>query len=69
LGGKLDRNLKKQLIKTLPESVMLYGPETWTRMKEDIKRLEAFEMWIWRGMEEIRWTEHITNEEVLAGIE
>jgi len=29
----------------------LYGSETWTMSKEDIKRLEAFEMWIWRRME------------------
>ena len=26
----------------------MYGSETWTMRKEDIKRLEAFEMWIWR---------------------
>src|SRR6218665_439782 len=37
-----------------------------TIRKEDIKRLEAFEMLIWRRMEEIRWAEHITNEEVLG---
>ena len=33
--------------------------------KEDIKRLEAFKMWLWRRMEKISWTEHISNEEVL----
>ena len=39
--------------------------------KEDIKRLETFEMWLWRRMEKINWTEHnvsqyvISNEEVL----
>jgi len=34
--------------------------------KEDIIRLEAFEMQLWRRIEKISWTEHITNEEVLA---
>jgi len=29
-------------------SVALYGSETWTLQKEDIRRLEAFEIWIWR---------------------
>jgi len=29
--------------------------------KEDIKRLEAFEMWIWRRMERISWMEHRTK--------
>ena len=31
---------------------------------EDI-RLEAFEMWIWRCIMKVSWTEHKTNEEVL----
>ena len=30
--------------------------------KDDITRLEAFEMKVWRRMEEISWTEHISNE-------
>src|SRR6218665_1809616 len=40
--------------------------ETWTMRQVDIARLEAFEMWIWRRMERISWTEHISNEEVLT---
>src|SRR6218665_3951071 len=71
LRGKLDRNLKKRMIKTLIWMVccaVWIGSETWTMRKEDIKRLEAFEMWIWRRMEIFSWTEHITNEKVLAGI-
>jgi len=47
----------------------LYCAEKWTLRKEDIKRLEAFEMWIWRRMEKISWTEHISNEEVLQLVE
>ena len=54
------------MIKTLVWSVVLYGSETWTMRKADIRRLEAFEMWTWRRMEKIRWTEHITNEEVMG---
>jgi len=33
--------------------------------KEDVKRIEGFEMWIWRRMDRISWIEHRTNEEVL----
>jgi len=52
---------------------VLYGSETWTLKKEDIKRLEACvskgkEMWIWRRMEKVSWIEHKTNEEVLETI-
>ncbi len=43
----------------------MHGSETWTLTKEDIKWLEAFEMWVWRRILKISWTEHKTNEEVL----
>ncbi|KAJ4432516.1 hypothetical protein ANN_21137 [Periplaneta americana] len=29
------------------------------------KRIEAFEMWIWRRMELVKWTDRIRNEAVL----
>src|SRR6218665_3211477 len=59
LRRKLNKNLKKRIIKSMIWSVVLYGllSETWTMRKEDIKRLEAFEMWIWRRMERISWIE------------
>ena len=30
-----------------------------------IKYLESFEIWCWRRMERIIWTDHVKNEEVL----
>ena len=65
LRGKINRDLKKRMVKTLVWSVVMYGSEMWTLQKEDIKRLEALEMWIWRRMEKISWREHRTNAEVL----
>jgi len=41
-----------------------YAAETWTYRKEDIQRLEAFEMWVWRRMEKISWRDMKANEEV-----
>ena len=38
---------KKRMVKVLV-SVVLYGSETWTLRQEDIRSLEAFEMWTWR---------------------
>jgi len=29
------------------------------------RRIEAFEMWIWRRVLKISWTEHKKNDEVL----
>src|SRR6218665_2567681 len=62
LRGGLKRCLKKRLVKTLIWSVTLYCAETWTLRKEDINRLKAFGMWIWRRMEKISWTQHISND-------
>ena len=39
--------------------------ETWTLRKDESRRLEAFEMLIWRHMFKIKWTDKLTNEEVL----
>ena len=65
LRGKLSLQLKKRMVKSLIWSVTLYASETWTLRKEDIKRLEAFEMWIWRRIERINWMEHWKNVDVL----
>ncbi|PGH37326.1 MAG: hypothetical protein CRN43_21840 [Candidatus Nephrothrix sp. EaCA] len=65
LKGGFNRDIKKKMVKSLVWSVTLYGAETWTMRKADVKGIEAFEMWIWRRMERISWTEHRTKEEVL----
>ena len=57
--------LRKKLVKCYIWSVPLYGAETWTLRAVDQKHLESFEMWCWRRMEKIRWTDHVGNEEVL----
>jgi len=46
----------------------LYGAETWTLLAADHKYLESFEMWCWRRMEKISWTDHVRNEEVLLRV-
>jgi hypothetical protein len=46
----------------------LYVAETWTLGKVDQKYLESFEMWFWRRMEKISWTDRVRNEEVLQRV-
>ena len=45
--------------------MVLYGAETWKLWAADQKHLESFEMWCWRRMENISWTEHVRNELLL----
>ena len=63
--SKLDLNLRKKLIKCYIWSMAFYGAETWTLRAADQKYLESFEMWCWRRIEKISWTDHVRNEEVL----
>ena len=48
--------------------IALYGAETWTLRAMDQKHLESFEMWCWRRMEKISWTDHVRNEDVLLRV-
>ena len=49
-------------------SIALYGDETWTLRKSGQKCLDSFEIWCWRRMENISWTDRVRNEEVLHRI-
>ena len=46
----------------------LYGTETWTRRAAHQEFLESSEMWCWRRMEKISWTDHVRNVEVLLRV-
>jgi hypothetical protein len=46
----------------------VYGAETWTVWTVNQKYLESFEMWCWRRMETISWTDRVRNEEVLQRV-
>ena len=53
---------KKRLVEALLFPVALYGCEAWTTKKTDRKKMEAFELWCWRRMLRISWTERVTKE-------
>jgi hypothetical protein len=64
----LDLELGKKLVKCYIWSIALYGAETSTLRAVDQKHLESFEMWCWRRMEKISWTDHVRIEEVLLRV-
>jgi hypothetical protein len=63
--SKSDLNLTKKVVKCYIWSIELYGAETLTLRKADQNCVESFEMWCWRRMEKISWTDRVRNEEVL----
>ena len=46
----------------------MYGAENWTLRAVDKKHLKRFEMWCWRRIEKISWTDYVRNEEVLLRV-
>jgi len=61
--GTLDLELRKKPVNCCIWSIALYGAETWTPRAGDQKHLENFEMWCWRRMEKINWTDHVRVKE------
>ncbi|CAI6350836.1 unnamed protein product [Macrosiphum euphorbiae] len=61
----LSLHLKIRLLRCYVFSTLLYGAKTWTLTKATSNKLDAFELWLYRRILRISWTEKITNIEVL----
>ena len=62
---KMPFQLRYRILTCYITPILLYGSENWTLNKTDIRKIKAAEMWFLRRMEKVKWTEKITNEEVL----
>ena len=60
----VDIKLKLRLLKCYVFSIVSYGSETLSYMKEMQKRLNAFEMWCYRRILKISWADRVSNEEI-----
>jgi len=58
---QIGLKFEEETNKMLHWSMALYGAETWTLRAADQKYLESFEVWCWRRMEKISWTDHVRN--------
>ena len=56
LTKSMSHKIKKKLIKTSVWSIALYASETWTLRKEEYRKLDTLEMWLWRLIEKVSWT-------------
>jgi len=66
-----DSHLQRQLTfyrVTIPEAECIQGVQLKSGPYFNMKHLESFEMWCWRRMEKISWTDHVRNEEVLLRV-
>lgn len=59
---------KTRLVRSLVFSIFLYGSECWSLKATDKRRIDALEMFCWRRMLRISWTQRRTNESILQQI-
>ena len=48
--------------------VVMYGCESWTIEKAECQRIDAFELWCWRRLLRVPWTERRSSQSILKKI-
>jgi len=56
------------VVKAMVFLVVMYGCEIWTVMKAEHHRIDAFELWCWRRLLRVPWTERRSNQSILKEI-
>ena len=59
---------KFHLVKAMIFPVVKYGCESWTIMKAECRRIDAFELWCWRRLLRVPWTARRSNQSILKEI-
>ena len=55
-------------VRTMVFPVVMYGCESWTVKKAEHRRIDAFELWCWRGLLRVPWTARGSNQSILKEI-
>ena len=56
------------IVKTMVFPVVIYGSESWTIKKAELRRADAFELWCWRRLLRVPWTARRSNQSILKEI-
>ena len=59
---------KVHLVKAMVFPVVMCGHESWTVKEAEHQRIDAFELWCWRRLLRVRWTERRSNQSILKEI-
>ena len=59
---------KVNLVKAVAFSVVTYGCESRTIKKAECRKIDAFELWYWRGLSRVLWTARRSNQSILKEI-
>ena len=56
------------LVKVMVFLVVMYGCESWIIKKTEHQRIDAFELWCWRGLLRVPWTVRRSSQSILKEI-
>ena len=59
---------KVHLVKAMVFPVVMYGYKSWTIKKAENQIIDAFELWCWRRLLRVPWTERRSNQSILKEI-
>ena len=59
---------KVHIVKAVVFPVLMYRCETWTIMKAEYRRIDAFKLWCWRRCLRVPWTARRSNQSILKEI-
>ena len=59
---------KVHLVTAMVFPVVMYGWESWTVKKAERRRIDAFELWCWRGLLRVPWTARRSSQSILKQI-
>ena len=59
---------KVRIVKAMVFPVVMYGCENWIIKKAEHRRIDAFELWCWRRILRVPWTERRSNQLILKDI-
>ena len=59
---------KVHLVKAMVFPVIMYGCESWTVKKDELRRIDASELWCWRRLLRVLWTSRMSNQSILKEI-
>ena len=67
-GRDIPLLTKVHVVKTMVFPLVTYGCESWTIMKAEHCRIDAFELWCWRGLLRVPWTARRSKQSILKEI-
>ena len=59
---------KVRLVKAMVFPVVMFGYESWSIKKAELRRIDAFELWCWRRLLRVPWTARRSNQSILKEI-